>query len=405
MSAEAVLLPARRQTASERFFKLALAFGIGIAVLEGAYLCYSKWPYDVQGYMVGRDFVNAWVGAKLAWTSDPGAFFGIKAYTRLLADTFYPGFPFHIWSYPPHILLFIWPFAFLPYLTAYVLYCLFGWLLYVAVVSDGDRRADHLLLIAFAPAVTVNIWTGQNGFLVAVLLFGGLLQLDRRPVLAGVMFGLLSIKPQLGLLLPLVLVLMGRWRTIVSAAATVAALVAATTAIWGTQVWAAYWYDAMPTQSRVVLEGFSSYMVHMPTAFMNAKTMWLPVWAAASIQAVASAVTVAAVVWTFWRKRDADLSLALLITATFTVTPYAFNYDMVLFSGVIVRLMDRADNDRWDYALMLLVWVTPFFTIPLGVSHMPLSFAAIFAFGVKLVWRLWMAERSNAAPSAVAQSA
>jgi hypothetical protein len=263
----------------------------------------------------------------------------------------------------------------------------------MAVVSGGDRRIDHLLLIAFAPAVTVNIWTGQNGFFVTVLLFGGLLQLDRRPVLAGVMFGLLSIKPQLGLLLPLVLVLTRRWRTIVSAAATIAVLVVATTTIWGTQVWTAYWYDAMPTQSRVVLEGFSSYMVHMPTAFMNAKTMWLPVWAAASIQAIASAITVVAVVWTFWRKRDVDLSLALLITATFTVSPYAFNYDMVLFSGVIVRLMGRGDNDRWDYALMLVVWVMPFFTIPLGVSHMPLSFAAIFAFGAKLIWRMWTAEQ------------
>jgi hypothetical protein len=384
---------------------LALAFGIGVAVLEATYLCYSKWPYDVQGYMVGRDFLNTWLGAKLAWTADPGAFFGIKAYTKLLADTFYPGFPFHIWSYPPHILLFIWPAAFLPYLTAYVLYCLFGWLLYIAVVSDGDRRPDHLLLIALAPAVTVNIWTGQNGFWITIFLFGGLLQLERRPILAGVLFGLLSIKPQLGLLLPLMLVLTGRWRTIVAAAVTIAALVVATTAIWGTKVWAAYWYDAMPMQSRVVLTGFSNFMLHMPTAFMNAKVMGLPLWAASSIQAVISAITIAAAVWTFWRRRDRDLSLALLITATFTVTPYAFNYDMVLFSGVIVRLMDRADNDRWDYGLMLLVWVMPFFTIPLGVSHMPLSFAAIFAFGVKLVWRMWTAEHSKPVTRAQAQPA
>jgi uncharacterized membrane protein YccF (DUF307 family) len=55
--------------------------------------------------------------------------------------------------------------------------------------------------------------------------------------------------------------------------------------------------------------------------------------------------------------------------------------------------MDRSDNDRWDYALMLVVWVMPFFTIPLGVSHMPLSFAAIFAFGAKLIWRMWTAEQ------------
>jgi hypothetical protein len=105
----------------------------------------------------------------------------------------------------------------------------------------------------------------------------------------------------------------------------------------------------------------------------------------------------AAVVWTFWRRRDPDLSLGLLIAATFTVTPYAFNYDMVLLSAVIVRLMDREDNDALDYALMLAVWATPFLTVPLGMARIPLSFACIFAFGARLLWRLWNAQPAQAA--------
>jgi hypothetical protein len=388
-------LPAARDRGADLFFKLAFASGLMVALLEVGYLLSSPLPYDPVGYLVGRDFVSTWVGAKLALTGNPAPFFGPEAYNGLLAEYFGPHYPLHIWSYPPHFLLFTWPWGFLPYMPAYLLYSALGLILYVWVVSDGQRRADHLVLLVMAPAVTVNIWTGQNGFLTTAMLVGGLIQLDRRPVLAGVLFGMLSIKPQLGVLLPLMLLLTGRWRTIAAAAATIAVLVTATSIVFGPHVWTAYINDAMPTQSKVVLDGFSHYMVHMPTAFMNAKTAGLSLTAASWIQAVVSAATIAAVTWTFWRPRDRDLSNALLITAVFTVTPYAFNYDMVVFGWVVITLMDRNDNGAWDYWLMLAVWTVPFLTVPMGMSViLPISCLPICAFGIRLLWRLWKAEQA-----------
>jgi alpha-1,2-mannosyltransferase len=388
-------LPAARDRGTDLFFKLAFAIGVTVAMLELGYLLSSPLPYDPVGYMVGRDFVNTWLGAQLALTGNPAPFFGPDAYNALLAQHFGATYPPHIWSYPPHFLLFTWPWGFLPYMPAYILYSVLGLILYVWVVSDGQRRADHLVLLVLAPAVTLNIWTGQNGFLTTVLLVGGLIQLDRRPVLAGFLFGMLSIKPQLGVLLPLMLLLTGRWRTIAAAAATIAALVAATSIAFGPHVWMAYINDAMPTQTKVVVDGFSHYMVHMPTAFMNAKTAGLSLAAATWIQAVVSAATVVAVTWTFWRRRDRDLSNALLVTAIFTVTPYAFNYDMVVFGWVMIMLMDRSDNGPWDYWLMLAVWAVPFLTVPMGISViLPISFLPILAFGIRLLWRLWKAEQN-----------
>src|SRR5262249_10333647 len=147
--------------------------------------------------------------------------FDFDALNALLKENFGADYPLHIWSYPPHLLLFTWPLGLMPYVSAYVLYVVLGWILYVAVVADGERRWDHIAVIMLAPAVTVNIWAGQNGFLTAALLIGGLTQLDRRPLFAGVLFGILSIKPQLGILLPVMLALTGRWRIIGAAAATI----------------------------------------------------------------------------------------------------------------------------------------------------------------------------------------
>ena len=59
----------------------------------------------------------------------------------------------------------------------------------------------------------------EDRFWAAVCVAGGaaliafaLVQLDRRPVLAGILFGLLAYKPQFGLMIPLVLIATQRWR-------------------------------------------------------------------------------------------------------------------------------------------------------------------------------------------------
>jgi alpha-1,2-mannosyltransferase len=383
-------LATQSSTASvkEAFFKVAMAVGITVAGLEIGYLLYSPLPYDPVGYLVGRDFVNTWVGGELALSGHPQSHFAVETYNALLAQKFGPNYPLHIWSYPPHFLLFTWPLALLPYATAYVLYSLAGLIVYLAVASEGRWQGEHLVLLVLAPAVTVNIWCGQNGFFTAALLIGGLLQLDRRPILAGVLFGALSVKPQLGVLLPIMLALTGRWRTITAATATALGLLGLTCLVFGMSVWTGYVNDAMPTQAKVFLRDYENFMVHMPTVFMNARVAGAPLALAFLMQAVVSFMAVVASVWTFWTRRDPVISNALLVTATFLATPYAFNYDMVIFGWVIISLLNRNDNDRWDYGLMLAVWAIPFATVPLGIAGVPISSLPLLAFGARLLWRL-----------------
>jgi alpha-1,2-mannosyltransferase len=392
MTVTAQTEPPATSTGVDTFFKLALAIGILVAGLEIGYLWFSPLPYDPIGYYVGRDFVNTWLGGQLALTGDPAPYFGPNAYNALLAEKFGPTYPWHIWSYPPHFLLFTWVWGLMPYMLAYVLYSLLGLMLYLAVVTDGRPRTDHLVLLILAPAVTINIWCGQTGFLITVFLIGGLIQLDRRPVLAGILFGMLSIKPQLGLLLPVMLALTGRWRTIAAAAGTIALLAATAGLVFGPKVWTAYVNDAMPTQTAIMLEGFEHFMVHMPTAFMSMRSARLPLSVAVWAQALVSAFALLAVVWTFRRRREGDLSNALLVTATFLVTPYAFNYDMVAFGWVAIKLMERNDNDAWDYGILLAVLAIPFLTIPIGMARLPISFLPMLALAGRLLWRIRQAE-------------
>ena len=132
----------------------------------------------------------------------------------------------------------------MPYALALAVWQVATLLLYLgSALADPARRRpparalrpicltrDRLwLLLALAfPAVFVNIGHGHNGFLTAALLGTALVALDRRPIVAGMLFGLMAYKPQFGVMIPLVLIATGRWRAFAAAAATVLALALAT---------------------------------------------------------------------------------------------------------------------------------------------------------------------------------
>jgi alpha-1,2-mannosyltransferase len=204
-----------------------------------------------------------------------------------------------------------------------------------------------------------------------------------------------GMRAEVGVLLPVMLVLTRRWRTIAAAAATAAALIAAASLAFGPKVWTDYLHDALPTQTEVVTRTFEHFIVSMPTVFMNARVAGFPMPAAVAAQIMVAAMAVAAVVWTFWRRREPVLSKMLLVTAAFLVTPYAFNYDMVVFGWVALKLMERNDTEAWDYVLMLAVWATPFLTIPAGMAGLPISVLPMAALAGRLLWRTWAREQQG----------
>ncbi|HTV38539.1 MAG TPA: glycosyltransferase family 87 protein, partial [Xanthobacteraceae bacterium] len=275
---------------------------------------------------------------------------------------------------------------------AYIAWCVIGVAAYLLACLPALPR-ERLLFVACAPGVAVCIFFGQNGFYTSALLIGGLLCMDRRPVLAGILFGILTIKPQIGLLLPIVLLFERRWTTIASAIVTTAVLVVATAMLYGWNIWLEFWDKVIPQQQWLTVHGGGLLFAVVSSVFFGGRMMYLPLNIDWALQGIASAFAFAAVVWTYWKRRDPALSLALLVTATFLFTPYILNYDMVMFGFVVAILCDRPDNTKRDHQLLIAMWSLPVMMMLSALVFFPLAPIVLIAFAVRLLRRLAQDEK------------
>lgn len=382
------------KSAADGFYaKLTVAAVVFFVVLETAYFALSGLPslsapsLDFTGNATGRNFITTWMSGRALFGYGPASVFDHAVYNNALRVMLGPNFPEQFWSYPPHFLLFTWPFGFLPYLPAYILWCVFGITVYLlACMAVLGRK--HLLFLAAAPGVAVCVFFGENGFYTAALLVGAFALLDRHPILAGFLFGVLTIEPQLVILLPFMLLATRRWRTILSAAVMAGALVTATSHLFGPGVWTDFIDKVIPQQIWLLHNGGGLLNLTMSSVFFSGRLVGLPIDLAWNLQGLVFFLALAAVIWTYWKRRDPALSMALFITATFLASPYLFNYDMVIFGFLVAALRERADNTVVDHALAFLIWSLPVTMMLFGVVKVPIAPLVLAVFAGRLLWRL-----------------
>jgi hypothetical protein len=235
--------------------------------------------------------------------------------------------------------------------------------------------------------VFVNLGHGHNGFLTAALVGAALVQLDRRPVIAGILFGLLAYKPQFGLMIPLVLAATGRWRGFAAAAATVAVLVAVTTPAFGLDTWRAFFVFSEYTR-KVVLETGETGWYKIQSVFSWARMWGASVPLAYAVQGATTLALAAALVW-LWRARAPfALKAAAFCLATVLATPYSLDYDLMLLApGIAFLARDGFERGfaPWQKTALAALWAVPLVArgvaqvtyVPLGVIAMLVMFALI----------------------------
>jgi hypothetical protein len=387
----------------ERVRLWALAFLIGFAAGIAVLFATAHGNIDYDGRPLGSDFSNVYTAGVAALHGHATLPFDPAGQFHAEQAIFGTATPFYGWHYPPYFLLIAAPLAALPYLAALVVWqvstlCLYLGALWL-LLRNGPMPAlerDRLwpvLALGFT-AVFVNLTHGHNGFLTAALLAAGLALLDRRPVVAGIAFGLLAYKPQFAVMIPLVLVATARWRTLAAAAATVAALTAVVTLLFGADVWPAFLASSHFTRVVVLEQGGTGFQ-KIQSVFAWVRLWNGPVALAYAVQAVVS-LGVAASLIALWRsnvsqaRKGAALCLAILLA-----TPYSLDYDLMIAAPAIALLTAdglRAGFTPWRRTLLAVLWIMPVAVrtiaqathLPLGVAMLLLAYGAICSDGLIL---------------------
>jgi hypothetical protein len=294
-----------------------ISWGGGFAVLSLLLLAHDVIRFPT-GVAEGGDFTIFWSGAVLAAAGRPEA-----AYAVGPDHTFDQALP-----YPPIMILLCRPLAIFSQTEALILWLVLGTGLYACSLSRFVGWRIAVLATFGTPAALCNIICGQNGYFTAVLLGWGLAFVDRRPVSAGLLLGLLCSKPQLGILLPVALVAGGQWRALAAAAAWAIFLVAASTILLGPGAWLGF-FEQMVVERRLLQFGSSTW-AGMPTVFVLTRMAGADLTAAYLMQGVSAVSAAAAVALLWYRQSPFGVKSAGLAVGTFLVTPHAYYYDMIV---------------------------------------------------------------------------
>jgi arabinofuranan 3-O-arabinosyltransferase len=286
------------------------------------------------------DFLAFWSAAKLALAGNPLAAFdqdALRAAQALPADA-EPG-DLH-WLYPPGFLLLLTPLALLPFWAAWLL---FNLLSLSAFLGANWRFARAVPmgrnLLVGAPIVIMTVTLGQVDLLwsgVAVFMFRAVSR-DQQG-LAGFCLAALSLKPQLGILLPCALVAGRRFEVILWGCIWALLFHGLPTLIVGFDYWQVF-FDRMHAIAASLETGLTPHYL-MASPYAVFRFLGAHHGLALSGQAIVtlSLAIGTAMLW-MQRRHRADLLVGALLVAIPVATPYAFYYSLVLVVPASVFLV------------------------------------------------------------------
>ena len=321
-----------------QLFRYALLF-VGVVVAGSAVVAATQNPafLDAHGHFYGHDFINYWAGTRIA-LQDVSALFDNDAYNLAKGAIYGADTVRHNWSYPPHIVPLLAPLAALPHFIALLVWSGIG---AFALAASAARWAPKhvgwcVALTLLSPAFIINLFYGQNGAITGALSLAALAWLAARPTFSGVALGLLTIKPQLGLVWPIVLLVQRRWRSIGVAVVVLIGLVGLSLRVVGVEAWQGFFSHTLAYQTSLLsIDGrtYEPMMVSLPMALLQWGVSLEWAMAAQVLLMVAVTVTLAR---TLNKPQAFSLLAVRVLSGGLLLTPYLFNYDMTALTVALV---------------------------------------------------------------------
>jgi len=328
---------------------------------------------DRAGNLKGTDFLHFYTLGSLALTHRGDDLYNMRTQSELAAQRVPAAAGIrYLPLYPPQVSILFAPFARLSYPWALALWLTLGTLLYGLCCYAIWRACPSLrnygftvLVVALAyPAFWHLIAWGQTSALaLACFTLAYFALRAKREFLAGLAFGCLIFKPQLGLAVAIVFLITLRWKIIAGALLSALAQLCMAGMYYGPGPFREWIRTLLDTPHRLPLLEPKVYQTHCLRTFW---TMLVP-WPSASFTLyVITALLVAGLTVVCWRSSlPLSLRYSSLLFATVLLAPHLTVYDLVIVAPAFLLISDwiATQPDNATPRLKLLLYLA--FALPL----------------------------------------
>jgi hypothetical protein len=292
-----------------------------------------------DGRFLCTDFGWMWLSGRFVMAGHPGSVYDPAVFRAAQLAFFGPGncstiLPF---TYPPTFLFLTSPLGLLPYPAAFLVWDLATLIFYLAAVYAIVSRPTALLVALTPFFVPVDLDFAHNGFVTAGLIGFSLVLIERRPWLCGPFLGLLTYKPQFGVLFPPALLISRRWRALASASAGALLLGVGAAVAFGYAAWPSFVAAVLHRHSIMSPDGRVQLWVHSVYGLFYWAGAGALVSSVAQLVLAAVVTSAACAIWA--RPCPYSLKAAALCLGSATVIPYLLFYDLCVLSIAVAFLV------------------------------------------------------------------
>lgn len=205
-----------------------------------------------------------------------------------------------------------------------------------------------------------------------------------------VAFAVLTVKPQLGVLLPALLIFDRNWRAIIWSTLFTALLVGLSIMFFGLESWHACLNETLVYRRSVMTDWYGLFLRMMPMVFGSVRTLEFSPDTATLVQLPVSIAASVLVLWLLWKESDPLRRVFVMLCATFVVSPYGFNYDMgALTAAAAILVGSHQAMHRHTIVALAAVAVVAGVVTNLGRANIPISplfLAALIAIAIERLW-------------------
>lgn len=347
-------LPASEQEHADtqgQAFHWLRTVAIGLSVLFVILAFETSWIIYSERKAV--DFLSFWAAGHLVVVGRTALVYNIVSH-RILEMMVAPLKGLLPFPYPPPFLLVVVPFGMMPYWLGFA-----AWIgLTYACFASSAAAIGKRYALPFAlshPSVIANFLIGQNGFLTGSIFLFGSKMLDRAPLLGGAILGLLVIKPQLAVLLPVAFIAGRDWKAFLGAATSSLSALLLAALVFGLGPYQGF-FEILPVYARGIASSLWPWN-ELASPFAFFRYLGMPQIPALLAHGAIAIIGVFLTCRAWWLR--SDNRVAILAAATMLVTPYLLTYDCLF---LVVPIITLATAGRAP-VLVALIWLCCFLPV------------------------------------------